>query len=59
MPPDQPREEATELLQKLGLKEYEARSFVGLSRLDAGTAKELSEITEVPRTRIYDAVKEL
>ncbi|QLD90321.1 TrmB family transcriptional regulator [Natronomonas salina] len=59
MPPDQPREEATELLQQLGLKEYEARSFVGLSRLDAGTAKELSEITEVPRTRIYDAVKGL
>ncbi|QLD89546.1 TrmB family transcriptional regulator [Natronomonas salina] len=59
MPPDQPLEEATELLQQFGLKEYEARSFVGLSRLDAGTAKELSEITDVPRTRIYDAVKAL
>lgn len=59
VPPDQPLEEATKLLQKFGLKEYAARSFVGLSRLDTGTAKELSEITDVPRTRIYDAVKAL
>lgn len=55
----QNEEEATELLQQLGLKEYEARCFVGLSRLDTGTAKDLSEITKVPRTRIYDAIRVL
>lgn len=51
--------EAVEALQQLGLKEYEARCFVGLTRLDTGTAKELSEMTEVPRTRIYDAIRVL
>ena len=52
-------EEAIEVLQQLGLKEYEARCFVGLSRLRTGTAKQLSEMTEVPRTRIYDAIRVL
>jgi sugar-specific transcriptional regulator TrmB len=53
------RGEAVEILQQLGLKEYEARCFVGLAQLPTGTAKQLSEITEVPRTRIYDAVRVL
>ncbi|WP_336021844.1 TrmB family transcriptional regulator [Halobellus salinisoli] len=52
-------EEAVEVLQQLGLKEYEARCFVGLSRLHSGTAKQLSEMTEVPRTRVYDAIRML
>ncbi len=52
-------EEAIEALQQLGLKEYEARCFVGLSRLEMGTAKKLSEVTEVPRTRVYDAIRVL
>ena len=52
-------EEAIEVLQQLGLKEYEARCFVGLTRLTSGTAKQLSEQTEVPRTRVYDAIRML
>ncbi|MFO7925495.1 MAG: TrmB family transcriptional regulator [Halobacteriota archaeon] len=52
-------EEAIEVLQQLGLKEYEARCFVGLSRVETGTAKRLSELTEVPRTRVYDAIRVL
>ena len=52
-------EEAIEVLQQLGLKEYEARCFVGLTRLHTGTAKKLSELTEVPRTRVYDAIRVL
>lgn len=52
-------EEAIEVLQQLGLKEYEARCFVGLTRLNTGTAKKLSGITEVPRTRVYDAIRVL
>ncbi|EMA70735.1 putative transcriptional regulator [Halorubrum aidingense JCM 13560] len=52
-------EEAIEVLQQLGLKEYEARCFVGLTRLTTGTAKRLSEVTEVPRTRVYDAIRVL
>ncbi|MFB6201943.1 MAG: TrmB family transcriptional regulator [Halorhabdus sp.] len=52
-------EEAIEVLQQLGLKEYEARCFVGLTRLETGTAKQLSEMTEVPRTRVYDSIRVL
>jgi len=52
-------EEAIEVLQELGLKEYEARCFVGLIRISTGTAKRLSEITDVPRTRVYDAIRVL
>jgi sugar-specific transcriptional regulator TrmB len=59
MSTDETVDEAIEVLQQLGLKEYEAKCFVGLSRLPTGTAKQLSEITDVPRTRVYDAVRVL
>ncbi len=52
-------EQAIQLLRQLGLKEYEAKAFVALSRLPQGTAKEISEISDVPRTRVYDAVRAL
>ncbi|MFT4923715.1 MAG: sugar-specific transcriptional regulator TrmB, partial [Haloarculaceae archaeon] len=45
------QDEAIELLQELGLKEYEAKCFVALCRLPQGTAKDISEISDVPRTR--------
>lgn len=51
--------DAVEILQQLGLKQYEAECFVGLSRMSTGTAKRLSEATEVPRTRVYDAIRVL
>src|SRR6056297_2936151 len=50
---------AIELLQDLGLLEYEAKAFVALTRLPQGTAKDVSEISEVPRTRVYEAVRVL
>lgn len=53
------QEQAIELLQQLGLKEYEAKSFVALTRRQNGTAKDISETSEVPRTRVYDAVRVL
>jgi hypothetical protein len=53
------RDQAVELLQQLGLKEYEAKSFVALARRQRGTAKDISETSEVPRTRVYDAVRVL
>lgn len=56
---DENLKEAIELLQQLGLKEYEARCFVGLTQLSTGTAKKLGEVTEVPRTRVYDAMRVL
>ena len=57
MSTDDTLDEAVTALQELGLKEYEAQCFVGLSRLSSGTAKQLSEITDVPRTRVYDAIR--
>ena len=50
------RDRAIDRLQELGLKEYEAKSFVALTRRDSGTAKQISETSDVPRTRVYDAV---
>ena len=52
-------ERAVRLLQQLGLTEYEARCFTILSRRDRGTAKEISESSVVPRTRVYDAIRVL
>ena len=52
-------DQAVELLQQLGLKEYEAKCLVALSRLPKATAKEISETSEVPRTRVYDAIRVL
>ena len=56
---DSPVDDAVKLLQALGLKEYEAKCFVALSRVENATAKEVSELSEVPRTRVYDAVDAL
>lgn len=53
------RENAVELLQQLGLKEYESKCFVALARRDHGTAKQISETSDVPRTRVYDAIRVL
>ena len=47
---------AVGLLQELGLKEYEAKSFVALTRRESGTAREISDTSDVPRTRVYDAI---
>ena len=53
------QEQAAGLLQQLGLKEYEAKCFVALTRKETATAKEISEIADVPRTRVYDAIRVL
>ncbi|MFC4451875.1 TrmB family transcriptional regulator [Halorussus aquaticus] len=49
--------EAVGLLQQLGLKEYEAKCFIALTRKPTATAKEISDIADVPRTRVYDAIR--
>lgn len=59
MSSDQRQEDAVRVLKELGLKEYESKSFVALSRLPRATAKEISEHTDVPRTRVYDAIRVL
>lgn len=59
MTAEQRKAETLSLLQDLGLKEYEARCFLALTQLSTGSAKEISEVSEVPRTRVYDAVRVL
>lgn len=56
---DTARTTAIETLEALGLKHYEAECFTALTRMTQGTAKELSDLTDVPRTRVYDAVEQL
>lgn len=59
MSSDRQEEHAVTLLQELGLKEYEARCFVALTRLPTAKAREIGEVADVPRTRVYDAVERL
>jgi sugar-specific transcriptional regulator TrmB len=58
-PPDDPRLAVIEQLEQFGLSAYAARTFIALFDLGSGTAKEVSHISEVPRTRVYDAAEEL
>jgi sugar-specific transcriptional regulator TrmB len=58
-PSEDPRRSAIEQLERFGLSAYAARTFVALSSLGSGTARDVSRVAEVPRTRVYDAVEEL
>jgi len=58
-PTDHPASVAIEQLEHFGLSAYAARTFVALASLGTGTAREVSQVSEVPRTRVYDAVEEL
>lgn len=46
-------------LEKLGLTENEAKAYVGLVSLGEATAREIHEITNVPRAKIYEILKVL
>jgi sugar-specific transcriptional regulator TrmB len=58
-PTGNPRTAAVEQLERFGLSTYAARTFVALASLGTGTARDVSRVSEVPRTRVYDAVDEL
>lgn len=58
-PPADPWSVAVEQLEEFGLSAYAARTFVALSTLGTGTARDVSRVAAVPRTRVYDAVEEL
>lgn len=45
--------------EELGLTGYEARTLVALARLETATAREVAEVDDVPRTRVYDAAETL
>lgn len=52
-------DDAIEALTRLGLKTYEARVFVALQKLGTGTASDVADITDVPRSQVYGAAEGL
>lgn len=50
---------AVDALSSLGLTNYEAKVFIGLVRLGAGTARDIDRITDVPRSQVYSAAEGL
>jgi predicted transcriptional regulator len=52
-------EEAVDILERFGFTEYESRFFVALTRIGTGTAREISEVADVPRALVYDCVDAL
>lgn len=48
-------DDAVDALKRLGLSTYEARVFVGLQKLGSGTASDVAEVTDVPRSQVYGA----
>lgn len=48
------REVAIDALEDLGLTESEARCFIALTQLPQGTAKEVSQLADIPRSRVYE-----
>ncbi|NIC00522.1 TrmB family transcriptional regulator [Halobacterium sp. R2-5] len=51
--------DAVSALKRLGLTTYEARVFVALQKLGAGTASEVADIADVPRSQVYGAAEDL
>ena len=52
-------EDAIQGLNRLGLTTYEGRVFLGLQKLGRGTASEVSDVVDVPRSQVYGAAEEL
>ncbi|QDX41208.1 TrmB family transcriptional regulator [Salarchaeum sp. JOR-1] len=50
---------AVDALARLGLSTYEARVFVALQRLGTGTASDVAEVADVPRSQVYGAAEDL
>lgn len=51
--------DAVDALKRLGLSNYEARVFAALQRLGTGTAQQISDASEVPRSQVYGAADDL
>ena len=46
-------------LERLGLTGYEAKVFIALQKLGAGTAREVHRVADVPRSQVYSATESL
>ena len=52
-------ESIIESLEKLGLTRYEAKAYIGMTNLISGKAEEIAKASEIPRSKIYNTLKEL
>lgn len=52
-------DEAVSALKRLGLTTYEARVFVALQKLGTGTASDVADVADVPRSQVYGAAEDL
>jgi len=52
-------DDAIGALKRLGLTTYEARVFVALQKLGTGSASEVADIADVPRSQVYGAAEDL
>lgn len=46
-------------LGRLGLSGYEARVFIALQKVGSGSASEIADVTDVPRSQVYGAAEAL
>ncbi|WP_433632979.1 TrmB family transcriptional regulator [Halomicrococcus sp. NG-SE-24] len=51
--------DAVAALQQLGLSKYEAQVFSALQRIGKGTASEIGEVSDVPRSQVYGTAESL
>ena len=51
--------EAVAALEDLGLTSYEAKTFIALQRLGSGGAREVAEVSDVPRPQVYSTAESL
>lgn len=52
-------QETIRALMRMGMSEYEARAYIALVGLVSGTAAEISSVSQVPRSKVYDVLKRL
>jgi sugar-specific transcriptional regulator TrmB len=52
-------DDAIESLERLGLTSYEAKVFIALHKLGTGTARDVSRVTDVPRSQVYSVTESL
>ncbi len=53
------RDGEIEKLQEYDLTEYEAKAYLALVELEEATAREVAEVSRVPRTKIYGVIDDL
>jgi sugar-specific transcriptional regulator TrmB len=51
--------ETLALLRRLGLNQYESKTYLALVNTDSATATELSDMASIPRPRVYDVLAKL